>query len=289
LKSGDGKDYAYIAQRFLFLVDGIFDNELSSVILLSSFLAKLTHVPSIKCPKNLANLVSDIVNIYIQKIAVSMPNFLGRSKVHHLLHFPEYICRFGLFRLITSDLGEKKNGPQRHYLFNSNRQSPSRDVGNSFCLRDTILHVCRGGLLPEKEVGIRISELAADTKLMAIIGNRSAPIPKQKKNRFVGFRGEEIGKVVAIDESDKKCQILIYKTTGRWNNLACQILSVSNEKKWIGDDEILTFLDVLEDAHGNMVRNSFYYDDSRIDLEEVSLQVRRRLNQEVAARNELAE
>jgi hypothetical protein len=141
----------------------IFDNELSSMILLSSFLAKLAHVPSIKCPKNLANLVSDIVNIYIQKIAVSMPNFLGRSKVHHLLHFPEYIRRFGLFRLITSDLGEKKNGPQRNYLFNSNRQSPSRDVGNSFCLRDTILHVCRGGLLPEKEVGIRISELAADT------------------------------------------------------------------------------------------------------------------------------
>jgi hypothetical protein len=37
---------------------------------------------------------------------------------------------------------------------------------------------------------------------MAIIGNRSAPIPKQKKNRFEGFRGENIGNVVAIDESD---------------------------------------------------------------------------------------
>jgi hypothetical protein len=71
-----------------------------------------------------------------------MPKLLGRSNIYYLIHFSEYIRRFGVLRLITPDLGEKKNNPQRHHLFNTILRAM---WGTRFCLRDTILHVCHDG------------------------------------------------------------------------------------------------------------------------------------------------
>ncbi len=270
MRSGNGKDFRYLAQRLPFMAKSLVSSEVWSLVIVSSWLSKLFNVSEVQNIEELVEIMTLAIQLYIQTLRNFFPAIASRPKVHYLLHFPEYVKRFGLLRLLTSELGGKSNGPHRLRLFHSNRQNPSRDVGYAFRLRETLSFLSHDGSLPNGGSGADVSTLSDDPWLMRVIGVRSAQVT-DKQHRYIATASGRIAKVDRTDKGQGKSLVTYFEETDRWNPMACQILMPTDQTH---NEVIDSDVDVLVYVFGNTVRNTFFFDDNAIDLQACSRKIR---------------
>ncbi|KAJ3334475.1 hypothetical protein HDU93_007879 [Gonapodya sp. JEL0774] len=81
----------------------------------------------------------------IQTLHVYSPNRFKLIKVHQILHFPDFIRRFGPLIGNSTEKGEQLNGRVRLHLSHTNRQSPGRDVTTKFARAYALTYMLQGG------------------------------------------------------------------------------------------------------------------------------------------------
>ena len=106
-----------------------------------------------------------------------------KPKFHFLVHLPLYIRRFGPCLLFSTERYESFNTVFRLCSILSNRQSPSRDIANTFAYQDTVKHIVTAGCWWDK---VRGSWVRAGDGVISHISNH----PEHARLVGIAFKPE---------------------------------------------------------------------------------------------------
>ncbi|KAI8826980.1 uncharacterized protein EV422DRAFT_502697 [Fimicolochytrium jonesii] len=140
-----GKDFRAIAQVAPFLCRNLLSPEWTNAWMAMSELTAMIYTESIEDMETYLRALTQGIHVTIARMCDVDDDFFNKHKFHIILHFPESIRRFGPARLYASEKFEAYNPIMRGHSVHSNRQSPSKDIGQRFARYQTLRHVFSGG------------------------------------------------------------------------------------------------------------------------------------------------
>jgi hypothetical protein len=190
-----------------------------------------THIEDMEI--YLAELTSRIQNFmfYLMK---GTAQWVNKPKFHMLFHLTESISCFGPASLFATERFEGYNSVLRNALIQSNRQSPSKDIGVTFANFQNLRHLFSGGSFwdpkeeaywtaaesvsaifenypsLQKSMGYDLKCLAATSKIRPTIqdcrvpSNGRVPVPEGLVHHLPGFLWHQVAEI-SFTRKDSVC------------------------------------------------------------------------------------
>ncbi|KAI8443170.1 hypothetical protein BY996DRAFT_6436055 [Phakopsora pachyrhizi] len=125
----------------------------TSICHLCSFIFK-THIRDLK--KYTAK-INYFTKDFLLKLISASAQWVNKPKFHMLIHLSQSIAQFGPASLFATEKFESYNGVVCQASIHSNRQSPSRDIANTFLNYSAIRYCLSGGYLQTESSRSNIS------------------------------------------------------------------------------------------------------------------------------------
>ncbi|KAA1076653.1 hypothetical protein PGT21_014571 [Puccinia graminis f. sp. tritici] len=150
-----GKEFKAVLQSAPFVLFEFMDDPERQAWIALCQLAPLvfqTHIDEMRPYLALLRFHIEKFLYYVIKITAQWVN---KPKFHMLLHLPDSIERFGSASLYATEKFESYNGTLRKAAVHSNRQSPGKDIANSFASYKCIRHLTCGGAFKDPKDSTR--------------------------------------------------------------------------------------------------------------------------------------
>ncbi|KAI8460242.1 hypothetical protein BY996DRAFT_8498525 [Phakopsora pachyrhizi] len=152
-----GKDFKVLIQAAPFVFFPLIEDSKrkiwNSLCHLCSFIFQ-THIRDLK--KYTAK-INYFTQDFLLKLISASAQWVNKPKFHMLIHLSQSIARFGPASLYATEKFESYNGVVRQASIHSNRQSPSRDIANTFLNYSAIRYCLSGGYLQTESSRSNIS------------------------------------------------------------------------------------------------------------------------------------